>query len=112
MRIHVTCDCGQKLELGEAMAGRTTKCPECGREVAVPGEPPAGGGAGGVTFERAPASAGRQVLAFLLFVGAVVSAFVLYKRWDAPMETWVKAAWTAATGLAVLLALVVARRPR
>jgi uncharacterized protein (DUF983 family) len=112
MRIHVTCDCGQKLELGDGMAGRTTKCPECGREIAVPGEPPAGGGAGGVTYERTGAGAGRQVFALLLLAGAAVSAFFLYKRWNEPMETWIKAAWTVATGLAVLLALVMSRQPK
>ncbi|MBX6315577.1 MAG: DUF1559 domain-containing protein [Isosphaeraceae bacterium] len=36
MPIQVTCECGRQLQAKEEYAGRTTHCPDCGRELVIP----------------------------------------------------------------------------
>ncbi len=45
MPIAVSCPCGKSANVGDSMAGRTLKCPQCGKPVKVP-QPAAGGGGG------------------------------------------------------------------
>ena len=45
MPIAISCPCGKKANVGDAMAGRTLKCPQCGKAVKVP-QPAATGGDG------------------------------------------------------------------
>lgn len=40
MSIHFLCDCGRKLQAGDDYAGRRTRCPDCNREVPIPGPGP------------------------------------------------------------------------
>ena len=35
--IHFPCPCGKALQVGDEQAGRNMRCPDCGREVAIPG---------------------------------------------------------------------------
>src|SRR5437870_8157476 len=37
MPITFTCDCGKQLQAEDQYAGRTTRCPACGRELPIPG---------------------------------------------------------------------------
>src|SRR5262245_53442310 len=37
MPITFTCDCGKPLQAEDQYAGRKTRCPACGRELAIPG---------------------------------------------------------------------------
>src|SRR5439155_16445458 len=37
MPITFTCDCGKPLQAEDQNAGRKTRCPACGRELAIPG---------------------------------------------------------------------------
>lgn len=36
--IHFTCSCGKALHAKEDYAGQTTRCPQCDRELAIPGD--------------------------------------------------------------------------
>jgi prepilin-type processing-associated H-X9-DG protein len=51
--ILVTCGCGKQFQTKDENAGRRARCPDCGRELIIPGP----GGAGVVGDEFAPASA-------------------------------------------------------
>jgi hypothetical protein len=43
MTIAVTCTCGMHLRAKPELAGKTVKCPSCGKQVVVSGTPAAGG---------------------------------------------------------------------
>jgi hypothetical protein len=41
MAIEFACECGRQFRVREEQAGRRAKCPNCGRQLTVPGLAPA-----------------------------------------------------------------------
>src|SRR5262245_15283945 len=60
MSIRFACGCGRKLTAREEFAGRQMKCPQCGRELAIPQPQPAAVGAGATQAGAAVAETTAQ----------------------------------------------------
>jgi prepilin-type processing-associated H-X9-DG protein len=66
MAILVTCGCGRKFEAGEASAGSSVWCPDCGRELMVP-KPAMGSELLSVSWEPAQSRySGKAIASFLV----------------------------------------------
>ena len=85
MPIQVTCACGKQCEFGDEFAGWLTKCPACGRAVAVPRT---GAGVGpGAQLPGAPRPRRKRRTALFVILGAaglVVVAGILVAAFFLP----------------------------
>jgi hypothetical protein len=57
MPISMRCECGKELQAKDEFAGRRTQCPDCGRELVIPGQAAANPYQAGPVFEPGPAKA-------------------------------------------------------
>lgn len=87
MAINVRCACGRRTAVGDALAGRTIRCPACGDEIFVVASAPAPGKGGAAKQKAGPAielSRGQVIslwaIGILLVVGG---AFYL-----GPVRVW------------------------
>lgn len=85
MPISVTCGCGKRLTVGDAMAGRTLNCPKCGKPVLVSAAPQVSAAkpkaAVNPRVTISPATITYVAIALLLTVGSLVFYF-------GPMRVW------------------------
>jgi hypothetical protein len=92
MAINVQCACGKRTAVGDALAGRSIRCPGCGDEIFVVASAPAAGKGGGPKQRAGPAIElsrgqiiGLWVIGILVVVGG---AFYL-----GPVRVWQQ--WSA-----------------
>ena len=84
MPIELTCACGQRQQLADDLAGWRVRCPACGRELVVPGQPggspaaPAGAPEGVVPAPAQPAAAAGPAKYPALALGAKVATLIAY----------------------------------
>lgn len=72
MAITVQCSCGKRMGVGDGLAGKSVRCPQCGQSVFVTAAAPAAGKAG-----AKPASKGEATPSFYISPGKIVALVIL-----------------------------------
>lgn len=71
MAIVVQCECGKRMGLSDALAGKTAKCPACGRAISVPGSGGASRAGGGKAAARGKPAASPKIY---ISTGKIIAA--------------------------------------
>jgi DNA-directed RNA polymerase subunit RPC12/RpoP len=85
MPITVTCGCGKRLTVGDAMAGKTLRCPTCGNAVLVSAAPQAAG-AKPKKSVNPKVTVSPATIIYVVVAAALVTCGALF--YFGPMRVW------------------------